>query len=55
MKVHIRKRKNSKGDKFNLSLEIYKGYTKNNDGSIKANRVTTKLDYYLHTDPKTPT
>lgn len=55
MKVHIRKRKNSKGDKFNLSLEVYKGYSKNSDGSIKANRVTTKLDYYLYTDPKTPT
>lgn len=55
MKVHIRKRINSKGDKFNLSLEVYKGYSKSNDGSIKANRVTTKLDYYLYTDPKTPT
>ncbi len=55
MKVHIRKRKNSKGDKFNLSIEIYKGYTKNIDGSIKANRTTKKLDYYLFIDPKTPT
>lgn len=54
MKVHIRKRKNANGDKINLALEVYKGYTKNNDGSIKANRVTTKLDYYLYSDPKTP-
>lgn len=54
MKVHIRKRKNSSGEKINLSLEVYKGYSKTKDGKVKANRVTTKLDYYLFADPKTP-
>lgn len=55
MKVHIRKRINSNGDRYNLALEIYRGYVKNNDGSIRANRTTTKLDYYLYANPKTPT
>ena len=54
MKVHIRKRKNSSGDKYNLSLEVYLGYVQNEGGSIKANRVTSKLDYYLYVNPKTP-
>jgi integrase len=54
MKVHIRKRKNSKGDKINLALEVYNGYTKNKEGKIKANRITTRLEYYLYSDPKTP-
>lgn len=55
MKVHIRKRLNSNGDRYNLALEIYRGYVKNNDGSTRANRTTTKLDYYLYANPKTPT
>ncbi len=54
MKVHIRKRKNSAGDKLNLSLEMYKGYTINANGTTTANRLTTKLDYYLYVNPKTP-
>lgn len=53
MKVHIRKRKNSKGDKYNISLEVYFGYVQNDGGSIKANRTTSKLDYYLYVSPKT--
>lgn len=54
MKVHIRKRKNTAGDKYLIALEFYKGYTKKEDGTIKNNRVTTKLDYYLYANPKTP-
>lgn len=54
MKVHIRKRKSTNVERINLALEVYKGYSKNSDGSIKADRVTTKLDYYLYADPKTP-
>lgn len=55
MKVHIRKRLNSNGDRYNLALEVYKGYTINQDGSTRANRTTTKLDYFLYANPKTPT
>lgn len=54
MKVHIRKRKNTAGNKFLLALEVYKGYSKKDDGTNKNNRITTKLDYYLYTNPKTP-
>lgn len=54
MKVHIRKRENASKDKLNLSLEVYKGYTINQDGTTRANRVTTKLDYFLYVNPKTP-
>ncbi|WP_417369807.1 tyrosine-type recombinase/integrase [Flavobacterium beibuense] len=54
MKVHIRKRKNTAGDKYLLSLEVYKGYLKKEDGTIKNNRTTSKLDYYLYVNPKTP-
>lgn len=54
MKVHIRKRKNTAGDKYLLALEVYKGYSKSEDGTIKNIRKTTKLDYYLYTIPKTP-
>ncbi len=54
MKIHIRKRKNSLGDRYNLSLEVYKGYVKNANGSIKVNRETSKLEYYLYVNPKTP-
>lgn len=54
MKVSIKKRKNSAGDKYNLSLEIYKGYLKNEDGGIRNKREYSKLEYFLYTNPKTP-
>jgi len=55
MNVHIRRKKSPKSDKITISLEIYKGYTKNDDGKIKANRETQKLDYFLYANPNTPT
>ncbi len=54
MNVHIRQRKREKTGKITLVLEIYKGYTKNENGTVKANRVNQKLDYFLHENPKTP-
>lgn len=54
MKVHIRKRINSAGDKYNLSLESYEGYVKNDGGGTRAKRTTSKIDYYLYASPKTP-
>jgi len=54
MKVHIRKRSNSAGDKYNLALEVYLGYSVNENGNSKPKRVTTKLEYYLYVNPKTP-
>lgn len=53
MKVNIRKRKNTAGDKYNLSLETYRGYTVNANGTTSASRETAKLDYFLYTNPKT--
>lgn len=55
MKVSIKKRKNTSGDKYNLTLEIYRGYVKNEDGGIRNDREYSKLDYFLYTNPKTPT
>ncbi len=54
MKVHIRKRSNSAGDKYNLALEVYSGYSVNENGNSKPKRITTKLEYYLYANPKTP-
>ena len=54
MKVHIRKRLNSAGDKFNLALEIYSGYSVNENGNSKPKRTTAKLEYFLFSNPKTP-
>lgn len=54
MKVHIRRRKNTAGDKLHLALEMYRGYAMNENGTTTANRTTEKLDYYLYTNPKTP-
>lgn len=54
MKIKVIKRKNSKGDRYNISLEHYQGYTKNEEGKIKPIRNYTKLDYYLYVNPKTP-
>jgi len=38
-----------------LSLEIYRGYIKNEDGGIRNDREYSKLDYFLYVNPKTPT
>lgn len=54
MNVHIREKKNNKSDKITLALEIYTGYTKNDSGTIKANRVTKKLDFFYYKNPSTP-
>jgi len=54
MKVHIRKRLNSAGDKYNLALEVYLGYSVNENGNSKPKRVTTKLEYFLYVNPKIP-
>ena len=55
MTVHIRERKGKNKEIINLYLEIYKGYTKKEDGSTKAHRIRQKLDFYLYSNPKTPT
>lgn len=55
MKVHIRKRKGKKTNTSNLYLEIYRGYTLKPDGTTRANRERTKLDYFLYDNPKSPT
>lgn len=54
MKVKVVKRKNSKGDRYNISLELYFGYEKNEEGKIKHKRKTKRLEYYLYVNPKTP-
>lgn len=55
MKVKLIKRINTAKDKYNISLEIYKGYTKGADGKIKHQREFLKLsEYYLYANPKTP-
>lgn len=54
MRIHVRKRKNTAGDKFNLSLETYKGYTINANGTTSPDRKTSRLEYYLYVNPKTP-
>ena len=55
MKVSIKKRKNTTGDKYNLSLEIYRGYIKTEDGGIRNQREYSKIEYFLYVNPKTPT
>ncbi|MDH5414483.1 MAG: site-specific integrase [Flavobacteriaceae bacterium] len=52
MKVHLRKRKQSKKGQISLYLEIYKGYEKTPDGKTKVNRDYEYLDLYLHDKPK---
>lgn len=53
MNVHIRKRESVKSDKVTLALEIYTGYTINENGKTKANRVTKKLDYFYYKNAST--
>jgi len=55
MKVHLRKRKQSKNGKISLYLEIYKGSVKTEDGKVKAMRDYEYLDIYLIDKPKKQT
>lgn len=54
MDVKIRQKQRLKSDKITLALEVYTGYTKNAEGKIRAIRETKKLDYFLYSNPKTP-
>ena len=53
-KVHLRKRKQTKGGKISLYLEIYKGTTTSADGKIVPIRKYEYLDMFLIDKPKTP-
>ncbi|WP_431158032.1 phage integrase SAM-like domain-containing protein [Winogradskyella poriferorum] len=53
MKVHLRKRKQTKKGKISLYLEIYKGTSKTPEGKIKLLRKYEYLDLYLIDKPKT--
>ncbi len=54
MKVHLRQRKQSKKGSISLYLEIYKGTTRNQDGSIKNIKNYKYLNLYLIDNPKNP-
>ena len=54
MKVHLRKRKQSKKGSISLFLEIYKGTTITPEGKRKNLRDYEYLDLYLIDKPKTP-
>jgi integrase len=54
MKVHLRKRKQSKDGSISLYLEIYKGFVKSEDGKTKNLRSYEYLNLYLTDNPKTP-
>lgn len=54
MKVSIRHRKSSSGEKINLSLIVYKGYVKNGDGINKIMRESIALEYFLYANPRNP-
>jgi len=47
MKVHLRRRKQTKDGKISLFLEIYKGTSKKPDGKVKINRKYEYLNIYL--------
>jgi len=53
MKVHLRKRKQTKSGKISLYLEYYKGTVKTEDGKTKAIRDYEYLDLYLKDNPQT--
>jgi integrase len=55
MKVHLRKRKQTKDGSISLYLEIYKGTTTTPDGKVKNLRDYEYLNIYLIDKPKTPT
>jgi integrase/recombinase XerD len=54
MKVHLRKRKQTKSGSISLYLEIYKGTTTSSDGKVKNLRDYEYLNLYLIDKPKTP-
>lgn len=54
MKVHLRKRKQSKDGSISLYLEIYKGQTITPDGKVKNLRDYEYLNLYLIDKPKSP-
>jgi integrase len=53
MKIHLRQRKQTKGGKISLYLEIYKGSQKTSEGKVKAIREYEYLDLYLIDKPQT--
>ncbi|MDR3678905.1 MAG: site-specific integrase [Flavipsychrobacter sp.] len=55
VKVTLRERKSTKTDRTSLYLEYYKGYTKDAEGKIRNIKDYETLDFYLYTNPKTPT
>ena len=55
MKVHLRKRKQTKNGKISLYLEYYKGTATNSDGKVKPVREYEYLDLYLVDKPKSQT
>ena len=54
MKVHLRKRKQTKDGSISLFLEIYKGTTTTPEGKVKNLRDYEYLNLYLTDKPKTP-
>ena len=54
MKVHLRKRKQTKDGSISLFLEIYKGTTTGPDGKVKNLRDYEYLNLYLIDKPKNP-
>lgn len=54
MKVHLRKRKQTKSGKISLYLEFYKGTKTTPDGKTKALRDYEYLNLYLIDNPKSP-
>jgi integrase len=54
MKVHLRKRKQSKDGSISLFLEVYKGTTTSSEGKVKNLRDYEYLNLYLIDNAKTP-
>lgn len=54
MKVHLRKRKQTKSGKISLYLEIYKGTIVTPEGKRKVQREYEYLNLYLEDKPQTP-
>lgn len=54
MEISLRQRLSKKTGRITLYLEIYKGYSKDENGKIKHNREYEYLDYFLYDKPKNP-
>lgn len=52
MEISLRQRVSKKTGKITLYLEIYKGYTKDENGKIKHDREYKYLEYFLYDKPK---